>query len=52
MAKMYQNDSENLVWMKVQWNRIGFNNQRVASGLYFVRVKLNQEIVVKKILLE
>jgi hypothetical protein len=39
-------------YIKVQWDRTGMNNQKVKSGIYFVRVKQQENIMVKKILLK
>ncbi len=38
--------------IKVQWDRTGKNYQHVRPGIYFVRVKQNNNIVVKKIILK
>jgi hypothetical protein len=35
----------------IKWDRIDLNGQRVKSGVYFVRVKIGEKIVVQKIIL-
>jgi hypothetical protein len=39
-------------YIKVQWDRTGINYQRVKSGIYFVRIKQDDNIMVKKIVLD
>jgi len=39
-------------YIKVQWDRTGVNYQRIKSGIYFVRIKQDDNIMVKKIMLE
>ena len=39
-------------YIKVQWDRTGMNYQRIKSGIYFVRIKQDDNIIVKKIVLE
>jgi len=39
-------------YIKVQWDRTGMNYQHVKSGIYFVRIKQNDNIMVKKIVLK
>jgi hypothetical protein len=39
-------------YIKVKWDRSGMNYKKVKSGVYFVRVKMNSKIMVKKIILK